>query len=250
MDIQFLLGGSIAIFLAFSVKSSTGLGSALIAVPILALAINFKQAVVFNMLFETVAGALLFYQCYKFVHWPVFIIVSIGSIIGVPLGTEILKEFSSEVIGVTIGTFAVGFGTMMLGVNNRCYRIHVKNKFAGLAAGFVGGLFKGMCGMGGPPITAYCNYVFEDKTSIRATLIAIFEFSSLMQMGLYFYAGLIPRSFIMPFVLLLPVFLIATFFGNKIFEKFNEGAFRKTIALIILLTGLLTLYKGVVQMIR
>ena len=247
MDMQFYAGASLALFLAYSVKSSTGLGSALIAVPLLGLIMNFKDAVAFDMLFEAAAGILLISHCFKFVNWPVFLILSIGSFIGVPLGTEALKKFSVEFIGITIGVVAAGFGIMMLAVDTTCYKIPVKNKIAGLAAGFVGGVFKGMCGMGGPPVTAYCNYVFEDKATIRATLIAVFAVSSFQRLALYLKVGLVPEHLYLPFFALLPVFLIATFFGPKIFAIFNENTFRKTVAIIIVATGLLSIYKGLIK---
>src|SRR5712691_8230414 len=178
---------------AYFIRGITGFGSALIAVPMLALSQPLQFAVPLVLALDFTASLIL------------------G-------GTNAKKENWAEVkLLLPFGT--LGAFTMFFGFRN-IYGLQPVGRLArawaipaGLAVGGAGGLF----GAGSPPYIMYLTRRLVDKGAVRATFSWLIAIDGGFRLGLFLFAGLLfnPKLEI-AYVLGLVPMAIGLYTGNKV----------------------------------
>jgi uncharacterized protein len=159
----------------------------------------------------------------------------VGGVAGIPIGAHLLA-------GINPHTFAAGFGIFLV-----CYSIYMLarpaflvaegGRFASVAAGFAGGITGGATAFPGAFPTIWCNLQGLSKIEQRGI---VQPFILLMQIATLTYfskLGIFAPATWAIFFWCVPVVLIGTWIGLRLFEHIDDIKFRKIVLLFLLISG-------------
>jgi hypothetical protein len=231
--------------LAFLIRGLTGFGSGLIMVPLILLLLEFvgltetmKLVVPTAALLAVLSGVLLIstFHTRKWIRRDVLLMMVIGALFGMVLGTYILASYEGRLLKQAFGVFLAIYSLkMLIGSKNKSGDI---SNYLGLLAGFLGGVLGGMFGTGGPPVIIYLNRKIQDKMAFRATLILYFLIINSWQCVTLCYTSLINWGIIKFTLTLLPAFIIGNIIGSVLHIRINQTLFNRVVAIVLLLSGI------------
>ena len=113
------------------------------------------------------------------------------------------------------------------------------------------GLCQGLFGTGGPPIVLFLSHRIRDRTAFRAALLIYFLVLDSVLAVTYFAIALTsshtsltgPRVIGLGGTLLIPA-LVGAAAGDYMQQRFEEAAFRRGVAAILIVAGLLIIQRG------
>ncbi len=235
-----LLFPASVIFFAYLVRGVAGFGSALIAVPLLALSFPLTVVVPLVVFLDYLGSASQGINNRDKIRWSEIFPLLPFSVIGVAASLYMMDAVRPEMLSIALGGFVILFAVyqllpMNLGQASR--KICVP---AGFFGGFVGTLF----GTGGPFYVIYLNLRHLDKNSFRATFAAIFLIDGAMRLGGYAVKGFYTLEMLSYMVLAIPVAGLGLFFGGKIHTGLGRDAFIRLISMLLLGSGTALLMKA------
>lgn len=233
-----IIYGSLIFFVAFFIRSLTGFGAGLIAIPVLALMYPLKFVVPMQLLFEVGISVILLPKVWKDVDWPHVWNLMAGLFVGNMTGAYVLANIDNRIlIGVLAGVvFAFSIYLWWVARNPLPWKI---NPRWGFLFGLGGGVFGGSLGMSGPLIVLYLSQQFDRKETLRASIIGLFLFASTWTVCAHWYNGLYTLESLKVAAMLTPAFLAGTFLGHWAHFRTSEFLFRRIVAAILFAAGLL-----------
>lgn len=152
-------------------------GSNLFAVPLIALVWEPRQSILVGCL----AAFSIFFELaavyYRHILWKDTLLLSLGSIAGIPLGIWFLSQAGSRALLVAAGTSLAAFLCWQFCVQFLGKSQKQLNRPWVLPMGFLSGILMGAIGMGGPPLALYAflRRLNKEQTlaTINATSVAI-----------------------------------------------------------------------------
>ena len=243
-EIGVILLAGVIIFAGHLVKGVSGFGSALFSVPLLMLILDVKFVTPVFLIFDFISGVVLVAANWRSIHRRLLLLLLCGLIFGTAIGTWILLSFSHEILKRILGLLVTGWASYTLLRGNRSTAHaspgHTTPVLAPLS-GFLGGALGAMFSVNGPPIIIYLAHVLNEKQAFRATLYGIFFADACYKMVLFTAKGLLNVT-VLRFALLMAPFLLAgTFAGSWLQKSIDQALFRKIVALILVITGLVLL---------
>lgn len=226
-----------AIVLAALIRSFTGFGFALAAMPVLSLFLAPIDAVVLAAEL-TLAVSLLTVKTF----WgatsarPLAPIV-LCAVFGTALGALTLRHFSVAQFQLWIG-LAVIIACALLTF------YHPKPRTAGIAVrsftGLCSGLMNGALAIPGPPIIIFTMATEPDARRSRAMLMIYFMMTSLMAVLIYTSLGYVVLRSLALFALGLPAMLIGDRVGHALFARFGTQMYRGIALGLLYVVGIST----------
>jgi uncharacterized membrane protein YfcA len=212
----------LVLFVATLVRSAFGFGEALIAVPLLALAMPVEVAVPLAVLVSITIAVLILLQDWRQVHlrsagWLVFF-----TLLGIPLGLLLLRAVPESAVKTILGIIIIAFAAYSLTGRHR--RELKDDRFAWFF-GFNAGVLGGAYGMNGPPLAIYGTLRRWSPEYFRATLQAYFLPASITGMAGYAIAGLWTPAVNHFYLVSLPGVLMAIFLGRSLNRRMRSAQF-------------------------
>lgn len=179
----------LVVCLAGFVHGVTGFGFALVAIPLLPLLMNLKEAVPLVVLLVLIASGIKLFTVWSHYSWRLGLGLVMGCCVGVPLGVYVLIRLDETLLRHMLG------GVMLLsGLNDllvfrkESWRIPPCLGFSlGVASGGLAGAFN----MGGPPAVMFVYSQPWNKEQIAAVLQLTFGLSTLLRLILFGWTGLL-----------------------------------------------------------
>ncbi len=230
----------IVIFCAYLVRGIAGFGSALIAVPLLALSIPLTIVVPLVVFLDYIGSASHGVSDKNSIVWADIWPLLPFSLLGVVLSLYVMESINPQVLSMCLGAFIIVFAIYQLlplkfgKASNRAAAP------AGLLGGFVGTLF----GTGGPFYVIYLNLRKLEKTEFRATFAAIFLIDGAMRLAGYAIKGFYNLETFVYILAALPVCGAGLFIGGKIHTALSRDAFVRIISVLLLGSGTALIYKA------
>ena len=229
---------AVAILLAGFMRSFTGFGFALIAVPALALILPPQMIVPVVLALEVITGAQLYRGAAPFADKEVLKRFSWPAVITLPLGVWLLRELSDDdmrlvLIGVMISTvvlFALGSFLTRGG--------RAPSPIAAYGAGGLSGALCGATGIPGPPVIAYTMSSNWEPVRQRATMILYFIVIDVATLVAMFFTGLATVETLIKAAALLPALLAGNFVGSAAFKRWGGDAYRPVAFGILIVIGI------------
>ena len=164
----------------------------------------------------------------------------IGAACGVPAGVAALEFAKPAWVRAAVGVLLVLYSFYGLA------RPALKPVKAGLAGdagvGFLNGILGGMTGLAGILVTIWCGLRGWNKDEQRAVFqpvgVAIFAMSALWLSA----RGAVSGATVRLFALGLPVLLVGTWAGFKLYGRLDEAGFRKVVLILLLVSGVALLF--------
>ena len=240
VSILTLLFPAAVLFFAYLVRGVAGFGSALIAVPMLALTLPLTVVVPLVVFLDYLGSATQGINNRNSIHWNEIMPLLPFSMIGVAASLFVMDSVRPEMLSVALGGFVILFAVYQLLPMNMG---RASRKIAA-PAGFSGGFVGTLVGTGGPFYVIYLNLRHLDKNSFRATFAAIFLIDGAMRLGGYALKGFYTLEMLGYMALAVPVAGLGLFFGGKIHTALGRDTFVRLISVLLLGSGTALLMKA------
>lgn len=226
---------------AWFFQSITGFGAGIFIIGVLSLFYEPKMVIVSSAVFNLLGTLSLLYQNRRGkVEWRMLLYLVAGSVPGIMLGAYMLDRINTKDLKIVIGLFILTLGLYDLLVQKGYLRLKL-SVHAGFFAGFLGGLFAGLVGMGGPPPVVYLNQHLSDPYSIRLMLNLYFTSNIILRLS--FYTGFEVVSLSWSFILWgLAGIVAGTLMGSLLAKRLPAGLYKAGVPYAVMLLGAVLLF--------
>lgn len=223
----------------------TGFGCGLFAMPIMLICVEPEIALPVTIVLCCFSMLLILLKFWRDIDYRQFLFCSIFATPGAFLGVWIL-------INLPVALIELGFGIFLLcAVASELVRKHVLAHarpfvFAPLEAAlaFIAGVINGVCGMGGPAMGFYASLAHWDKDMARGTFGLFFGLNILLCVLLLQYNDLLGTVELTLIAWATPGAFLGTLAGIPIASRIPQDKFMRLLLLVILISGLVLVYKG------
>jgi uncharacterized protein len=230
------------VFLATVIRSAIGFGEALVAVPLLALAIPVETAAPLAVLVSITVALIVVAADWRSIHLRSAVWLVIPTMFGIPLGLMLLKAAPGPIVKGALAVIIIAFSTWSLA---RGVQVElVDDRLAGVF-GFVAGILGGAYGMNGPPLAIYGALRKWTPANFRATLQGYFLPASVAGMVGYWVAGLWTPVVSRYYVLSLPGVLCAIVLGRIVNRRMNPRRFTVYVHGGLIVIGMILLVQAI-----
>ncbi len=237
---DFLLIYSI-LFLACFLHGVTGFGSAMVALPLLAMILDVKTAIPLVVLVAGTLNLVLLIQLWRHVRWDRVRPLLAGAVPGILLGALFLKRVDETSIRLILGTALVVYTAYGLWMRPSPRGIPETWAYVfGFLAGGLGGAFSII----GPPVIAYASLQPWDKHEVKAMLQGFFFLSGLLVIGLYAFMGIATSKVLLLYAPAVPVLFLGWWLGSILYGKIPEGLYRKAVLVLLGCMGLAMVWQS------
>lgn len=225
----------LAALVAGLARGFSGFGAALIFVPLASAAIGPKLAVPVLLVADALTALVMLPSAWRLADRKAVGVMSIGALVGVPLGAYVLTQANPLVLRWAIVVLVAGL--LALIVSGWRYHGRIAAPVT-VAVGAVSGVFSGAAQVGGPPVVVYWLGGATQHREVRANIVLYFQVSTVISMVSYLAGGLITLDVLMLAVVTAPVFGLAMQVGSHLFGRANEAAFRRICYALIALAAI------------
>jgi len=228
------------VFVAGCIRGFAGFGSALLAVPVLAVLYGPAQAVVIEVLIEIPVSLGLLPMALREAERKTVVPMLCMFVLFVPLGTLLLAVLNPDHVKIFISLFVL-FSVGLMAQQARF--THLFSPRTNVVVGALSGASQGLTGMGGP-LFATALLARGDSTRLtRANIIILAAGiigSSVISFVLF---GLITGQAIFYALLASPAILLGVWAGSVLFQRLAQHNVRGVILCLLAVTALVTLYE-------
>lgn len=159
-----------------------------------------------------------------------------GGLFGVPLGVAVLTWANPVHVQAAIGVLLVSYSLYAL------WRPSMPPVTAGGAlldagVGFLNGVVAGISGLAGILVTVWCGLRGCTKDEQRAVFQPVAVATFALTAAWIGARGAITADIVALFALGLPALLAGTWLGTRLYGRLDEVAFRRTVLVLLLLSG-------------
>lgn len=236
IDTVFVVGTA---FVAGLMRGFAGFGSALTIAPVLALAVGPRVAIPAILIVMLITSIQLVPKAWQSANWSTVVPLSIGGVIGIPIGAWLLFVVDPEIIRRSISATVIFFAVLML-IGWR-YKGSVKPVFSAIAGG-LGGFISGAAAAGGPAVIMFLLAGPESAARNRAAIILYFLFTQAAALIVYGIGGLMTAKTLWVALPMIPTIVLGTWIGEKFFGKASDQLYRRIALAFLLAIGLSTFF--------
>lgn len=216
----------LVVFVASLIRSAFGFGEALVAVPLLAVAMPLRAAAPLAVLLSITIAAIVVVQDWRRIHLRSTLWLVGATVLGTPLGLLLITSSHQRIVKGVLAAILIGFAIYSL-LGRQPLRLEHDSRPVLLSCGLIAGILGGAYGMNGPPLVIYGSLRGWSAQHFRATLQAYFLPASLIGMTGYWAAGLWTPTVTRNYLYSLPVTIPAIFLGRWINHRLESGVFIK-----------------------
>lgn len=232
MNTAQLLAVAGAVCFASFVQVIAGFGFALMAMPLMTLAISPSRAVVVSTLVGLCVNAWQGWTLRADGDRPVIKRMTIAAYAGMPLGLVVLTTVSDTVLRLIIGV-AVLVAVVLLAVN---VHLHAGPR-TDLGAGFVSGVLNTSVSTNGPPIVYALQARRMEAHHFRATTTAVFALSNVFATTLFVASGKVNRDGLVAAAFAVPSLFVGQALGRPLRRHVHGPRFRLVVLVLLTLAG-------------
>lgn len=241
INILFLILLFVAGIIAFIISTISGGGGALILVP----ALNFligatKTAPVLNLgtFIGRPARLILFW---KHINWKVFWYYVPAAMIGAWVAGWFFTSVDASWLQILVGLFLIStIFQYRFGKKERSFPVHL---WYFIPLGFIVSVLGTIIGALGPILNPFYLNLGLDKEELIATKTVNSFFLGISQIGSYAFFGLLYKELWIYGIALGLGAVVGNIIGKKFLSKMKSSTFRKLLILLMVLSGILLIYK-------
>jgi uncharacterized membrane protein YfcA len=159
-----------------------------------------------------------------------------GGLVGVPIGTMLLRYADPAYLRGGVGVLLVIYG--VYGLTQPVFKPLPASPTADGGVGFLNGILCGLTGFPGFIITIWCQLRGWAKDAQRAVFQPVMLAAIVMTAISLSVTGAVTVETLKLYLLGLPALLAGLWAGFKLYGKLDDAAFRKLILLLLLAAGL------------
>jgi len=164
----------------------------------------------------------------------------IGGVIGVPIGAMLLAHIDPARLRAGVGLLLLLYSIYYLA--RPSLRAVQGGVPADIVIGFLNGLLGGLTGLVGIVVVIWCQLRGWPKDVQRAVFQPVIITTSAMTALWLGASGAFTADTVKLFLLGLPMLLVGTWVGMKLYGRLDEASFRKIVLLLLLLSGIFLVF--------
>lgn len=236
-----IVAGVCVVFGAAIIYSVGGFGFGLIAVPVLAILVDPVFSVVVTTALSLLLSSVISVRERTYVQWRHVVLMVVMSIPGYPLGLIVLSRLSVGTLQVIIGAIVVIAATAQF------REMQLRVGFIGVAgSGLVSGVLATSTGMNGAPVVLAFRWLYLGVREFRASVSAVLFGSKVLALMAFGISGSVSMNSVLGIFIGTPVVVVGTLFGEKLFVSISELLIRRVVSVILVMSGVSSIVKGVV----
>jgi uncharacterized membrane protein YfcA len=236
-----LLPVAAALALSAFARGMLGFGNALIAMPLLALAVRVQIASPVVALANLTGILVILAKNWRSVDFQAAWRLILGSLIGIPIGLYFIKNANESLVHIILGVLLIAFGLYYLISPRLPYLRGEGTSYAfGLASGILGGAYNS----NGPPIVIYGALRRWPPESFRATLQGVFLPTNLMIIAGHALAGLTTPTVLKLYGFSAPLMVGAALLGIRMGKHIPKGQFNRIVYGFLVVMGVLLIVRA------
>lgn len=233
---------AVIIFVAYLVRGIAGFGSALVAVPLLALILPLNQVVPMVIAVDFSASVQQAIRERGLVKWQDLLPIFPFSFMGLLVALFLYTNLDLQVLLRALGIFIVAFALYSLRPNNSP---KPKGKIWAAPLGFLGGFIGSLFGTGGPFYVMYLRMRQLDKATFRGTTAMLFTVDGGIRLIGLSLIGIFNWQILILVLLAIPMKLAGFHTGHYLHHKLDERKFMLLVSVLLMLSGLSLIYKTI-----
>lgn len=222
---------TLVVCLAGFVQGLTGFGFGLVAMPLLPLMMDLKEAVALTVPLNLVVCATTFWSIRGGFSWRQGVGLILGVGVGVPLGVLALSHLSEALLLRGLGVVLLGFALNEL-ILARTGPVPISPRLASLF-GVVSGGLSGAFNMGGPPAIAFAYSQPWAKEQVASLLQIVFGVSAILRLVMLGSAGYITKPLLTLGLWSVIPMVVAISLGNRLFARIPHLALKRVTFLFL-----------------
>ena len=216
-------------------RGFAGVGSGMMMAPVFAVLFGPVQTVGVIILMEVVVTAQMMPGVRREIDWSVIAPMGAAAALLMPVGSWLLVTLDPTLIARIIAFVVLVFSVvLMIG-----WRYDgAKKLWASLSIGSLSGVLMAATSLGNPPVMVYLLSSRDNAATNRANFTGYFAVTLVALIVIMAVQGLIGIEALTTAAILLPVYMIATWIGSKLFRKSSEALYRRVALGILFCIGL------------
>jgi uncharacterized membrane protein YfcA len=219
-------------------RGFSGFGTALIFVPIAAIALGPQRAAPLMLALDAFAIAALTPAAWKVADRREVGLLAAGVVVGTPLGVLVL--LAADPVAMRWAMAALIAAVLALVMSGWRFR-GKPGAPVSIGVGLVGGVMSGVALIGGPPVMAYLLGQDADAARIRAAFALYLCATGIVAAIAFGAAGLLGAWLFGPLLLTLPIYGAGIWAGARMFHLASAITFRRICYAMIAASALLSL---------
>lgn len=239
--VLFIVLVSVVVFaLAAGAQAVTGFGSALVAVPLLALVVDPVPAVVGTTALSLALTAVVFRRERRHVDGSAVRRFSIAGLVGLPVGLAVLHVLAARQLTLVMAVVLLVLVALLV----TGFRVP-SGRGAQWAAGVTSGAFLTATGMNGPPLVVMLQAMGLPPLRFRATLQGIFCVQDLLAVIGFAIVGVIDQTALLLVAGGAVGMPLGWWLGDRWFRALSPTVFRRVVLGFLAVTALVAGAKAV-----
>jgi uncharacterized membrane protein YfcA len=232
-----LVGAFLVVLFASGMQSLTGFGFSLLAMPLLSLVIDPKEAVVVAFVLGLTTSSVMFARTRHAVDQPVAGRMLLAAVLGMPFGLAVLVFVDDQVLRAILAvTVLVFVGLLAAG-----FRLHGRGHGVDWGAGFTSGVLNTSLSTNGPPLVIALQAREPTPEVFVATLSAVFVGSGVIGLVMLLVAGRVDSDVLVTIVVTFPALLVGTIVGQRLRPRVPPARFRALVLLLLTVSAVAAL---------
>ncbi|MFN3595258.1 MAG: sulfite exporter TauE/SafE family protein [Thiobacillaceae bacterium] len=225
---------------AYFVRGVAGFGSALVASPLLALSFPLTLVVPLVVILDNGGSILQAWRHRRLIAWRDLWPLLPFSALGVACALGLHARIDQAGLKLALGLFVIGFAVYQ---RLPLPQARISRRWAapaGLAGGFVGGLF----GTGGPFYVMYYRLRQLDKTAFLASLAMLFVIDGGLRIVGFALGGHYTAQHLVLLALMAPAAWLGLRIGGRVHLGLSREQFSRVMSLLLFMSGSLLVWRS------
>ncbi len=222
------------VLFAYLVFGVSGFGSTLIAIPFLVHVIPLKFAIPMVVVLDCVSAISMGFKLRADVLKSEFMPMLPFLVAGLLLGAFVLLNVPAQWLMLVLGVLVLVFGTNFLLSRASAIRLP---RWSVAPIGLFAGTTSSAFGVGGPIYVFYFAARGATPEQIRATVPAVFSFTSVARIAIFAGVGLFNVRVLAAVAALLPVMALGLWCGHRLHGRLTRDQAIRIIGVLLLLSG-------------
>jgi uncharacterized membrane protein YfcA len=228
--------------LAATVQVLTGFGFGLLALAILGVGMDLRDAMVVIAPAGMILNIVLFVRLRKEFSLEDTVPLLVACLVGVPAGVWLLLNLGPRSLRWLLAIVMIGTVVHRLWMARR-KRMHLWHPVkAGIPCGLLSGILGGAFGAGGPPVVTYLVNRPVNRFRHVATVQVAAAIASFMRIGEFARSGLYRQADGTAILAALLAVLAGVIVGERLLNRFSDAGVRRAVLVLLFLGGLYYLH--------
>ncbi|MFM8625537.1 MAG: sulfite exporter TauE/SafE family protein [Actinomycetota bacterium] len=214
-------------------QSLSGFGFALIAVPLMAVVLEPRVAVVVATMVGAVSTIVQAWADRRHAVRDVSMRLTAAAFLGMPIGSVLFLVVSADTLRLLVGIAVLAAAVLLV----RGFRLDAPSGRLDWVMGAVSGVLATSTSTNGPPLVFVLQARGMAPDSFRATINTVFALSNIGALAFFIGAGKVNADGLVGFAVALPAMLVAMRLGYAVRPHVEGQRFRRLVLALLTLAG-------------